>query len=59
MVYCPRGGLERYKYRKDQGDPSGQETIQALAGGLAVCRVISTAIGETAEDDLSERKGEL
>ena len=55
LVYCPRGGLGKVKkYRKDQGDQSGQETIQALAGGLVVCRVISTANGETAEDDLRE-----
>ena len=56
MVYCPRGGHGKvYKYRNDKGDQSGQETVQALAGGLAVCRVISTANGETAEDDLREK----
>ena len=32
-----------------------KKTFQALAGGLAVCGVISTAIGETAEDDLREK----
>ena len=48
--------MERYTSTgMTRGTKAVKKTFQALAGGLAVSGVISTAIGETAEDDLREK----